>query len=154
MQATTITLLGELSSVIFNAFQHDKKTVNGKKPGIRQHSWRRQQHLQHDPNNNSTAAFKAMPGQGNKAAFREIPMLNMFLQRLQQHTNLATAAAILGTPAAAAAAAAAAVPPSAAAAMQQQQASPAHAKSPGKGFKGGKHKNGGKKQGSDTIFFC
>ena len=147
-------ILGELSSIIFNAFQHDKKTVNGKKPGIRQHSWRRQQqHQQHDPNNNNnTAAFKAMPGQGNKAAFREIPMLNMFLQRLQQHTNLATAAAILGTPAAAAAA----VPPSAAAAamQQQQQASPAHAQSHAKGYKGGKHKNGGKKQGSNSMLFC
>ena len=152
-------ILGELISIFCNAFQHDKKTVNGKKPGIRQHSWRRQQHQQHDPNNNNNnntaAAFKAMPGQGNKAAFREIPMLNMFLQRLQQHTNLATAAAILGTPAAAAAAAAA-VPPSAAAAamQQQQQASPAHAQSHAKGYKGGKHKNGGKKQGSNSILFC
>ena len=84
----------------------------------------------------AAAAFKATQGQGR--AFREIPMLNMFLQRLQQHTNLATAAAILGSPAAAAAA-----PP--AGAMRQQAASPA------KGIKGGKQKIGGKKQGSNSI---
>ena len=130
---------------IFPSFQLDKKTANGKRTGIRQHSWRRQQ--QQDPNNNNNnnnnitavaaAAFKATQGQGR--AFREIPMLNMFLQRLQQHTNLATAAAILGSPAAAAA------PP--AGAMRQQAASPA------KGLKGGKHKIGGKKQGSDSISF-
>ena len=124
---------------IFPSFQLD---ANGKRTGIRQHSWRRQQ--QQDPNNNNNnitavaaAAFKATQGQGR--AFREIPMLNMFLQRLQQHTNLATAAAILGSPAAAAA------PP--AGAMRQQAASPA------KGLKGGKHKIGGKKQGSDSISF-
>ena len=121
------------------SFQLDKKAANGK---IRQHSWRRQQQQQ-DPNNNNisavaAAAFKATQGQGR--AFREIPMLNMFLQRLQQHTNLATAAAILGSPAAAAAAAA-----PHAGAMRQQTASPA------KGLKGGKHKIGGKKQGCDSI---
>ena len=121
-------------------FQLDKKAANGKKTGIRQHSWRQQP--QQDPNNNNisavaAAAFKATHGQGR--AFREIPMLNMFLQRLQQHTNLATAAAILGSPAAAVAAA------QPAGAVRQQAASPA------KGFKGGKHKVGGKKQGSFSI---
>ena len=121
-------------------FQVDKKAANGKKTGIRQHSRRQPQQ---DPNNNNisavaAAAFKATQGQGR--AFREIPMLNMFLQRLQQHTNLATAAAILGSPAAAAVAAA-----QPAGAVRQQAASPA------KGFKGGKHKVGGKKQGSDSI---
>ena len=121
-------------------FQIDKKTVNGKKSGIRQHSWRRQQQQQQqhqDPNNNSnTTAFKAMQGQGK--AFREIPMLNMFLQRLQQHTNLATAAAILGTPANATAV------PTPAAAAAVKQASSGHAKSI-------KHKNGGKKQGNHSF---
>ena len=72
-------------------------------------------------------------------------MLNMFLQRLQQHTNLATAAAILGTPAAAAVAA---VPPTAA--LQQSASAQSQA---AKGIKGGKHKNGGKKQGIQSILF-
>ena len=74
-------------------------------------------------------------------------MLNMFLQRLQQHTNLATAAAILGDPAAAVAA----VPPTAAAAALQQSASAQSQAA--KGIKGGKHKNGGKKQGIQSILF-